>query len=188
VALGATTLPDVDEIDPAKFLPSSRSAAFRKSAWEAVGGYPEWLHFSEDVVFDLAIRKKFGAFVFAPKAVAHFRPRPTLGSFAKQYFNYAKGDGRANLWPRIHLIRYFTYLVAMPLGLYAAIAVSPWLWLVGALAGLAYIRRPLQRLMHAGKLSFTAALWVPVIRVIGDVAKMIGYPVGVWERVHNSKP
>jgi glycosyltransferase involved in cell wall biosynthesis len=185
VALGATTLPDVSEIDPAKFLPSSRSAAFRKSAWEAVGGYPEWLDFSEDVVFDLAIRKRFGAFAFAPKAVAHFRPRPTLGAFAKQYFNYAKGDGRANLWTRIHLIRYFTYLVAMPLGLYAAIAVSPWLWLVGALAGLAYIRRPLQRLLRSGKFNLAAVLRVPIIRVTGDVAKMIGYPIGVWERVHS---
>ena len=27
-----------------------------------------------------------------------------------------------------------------------------------------------------------AALWVPVIRVVGDVAKMVGYPAGVWWR------
>jgi glycosyltransferase involved in cell wall biosynthesis len=186
VALGATTLPNVEEINPEKFLPSSRSVAFLKSAWEAVGGYPEWLDFSEDVVFDLAIRKKFGAFAFAPNAVAHFRPRASLSSFAKQYFNYAKGDGKANLWPRIHFIRYFTYLVAMPLGLYAALAVSPWLWLVGALAGLAYIRRPIQRLIKSRSthgLTLTIWLWIPVIRVTGDVAKMIGYPVGVGRRV-----
>jgi glycosyltransferase involved in cell wall biosynthesis len=187
VALGATTLPDMAEIDPAKFLPSSRSAAFRKSAWATVGGYPEWLDFSEDVVFDLNIRKQLGAFAFAPGAVAHFRPRATLRSFARQYYNYAKGDGRANLWPRIHLIRYFTYLVAAPLGLYAALIVSPWLWLLGALAGLAYIRRPLQRLMRSGKFSLVAALWVPVIRVTGDIAKMVGYPVGVWQRITSRK-
>lgn len=182
VGLGATTLPDVDEINPAKFLPSSRSVAFRKSAWEAVGGYPEWADFSEDVVFDLAMREKFGLFAFVPNAIAHFRPRASLGAFAKQYFNYAKGDGRANLWPRIHFIRYFTYLVAAPLGLYAAISVSPWLWLLGALAGLAYIRRPLQRLMRSGKFSIEALLWIPIIRVTGDLAKMVGYPVGVWQR------
>ena len=105
IALGATTLPDVEEINPQKFLPSSRSVAFLKKAWEAVGGYPEWLDFSEDVIFDLKMRQKFGDFVFAPKAIAHFRPRPTLFSFMKQYFNYAKGDGKANLWWRIHLIR-----------------------------------------------------------------------------------
>jgi len=181
IALGATTLPEVNEINPAKFLPSSRSVAFRKEAWAAVGGYPEWLDFSEDVVFDLKMRETFGAFIFAPKAIAHFRPRPSLWAFAKQYFNYAKGDGKANLWPRIHFIRYFTYLVAAPLLVYAAVTVSPWLWGLGLLAGLAYMRRPLQRLMRRGALS--AIPWIPIIRVTGDVAKMAGYPAGVWERL-----
>ncbi len=191
VALGATTLPDMNEIDPARFLPSSRSVAFRKGAWKTVGGYPEWLEFSEDVMFDLAMREKFGAFAFAPKAVAHFRPRPSLAALAKQYFNYAKGDGKADLWPKIHFIRYFTYLVAAPLVVYAAVAVSPWLWALGAVAGLAYIRRPMQRLAKrtADLKNWTdwskALFWIPVIRVTGDVAKMIGYPVGVWWRIKN---
>jgi hypothetical protein len=30
-----------------------------------------------------------------------------------------------------------------------------------------------------------AVLWVPIIRVVGDVAKMVGYPVGVWWRWHH---
>ncbi|MDP2728372.1 MAG: glycosyltransferase, partial [Dehalococcoidia bacterium] len=34
-ALGATTLPNLEEIDPARFLPSSRSVAFLKEAWQA---------------------------------------------------------------------------------------------------------------------------------------------------------
>ena len=45
VAMGATVLPLRDEIDPATFLPSSRSVAFRKAAWQAVGGYPEWIDY-----------------------------------------------------------------------------------------------------------------------------------------------
>jgi RNA polymerase-binding transcription factor DksA len=28
-----------------------------------------------------------------------------------------------------------------------------------------------------------ALAWVPVIRLVGDVAKMLGYPVGVWWRM-----
>jgi glycosyltransferase involved in cell wall biosynthesis len=183
VALGATTLPDLSEIDPARFLPSSRSAAFRKTAWQAVGGYPEWLDFSEDVVFDLALRKQFGPFAFAPGAIAHFRPRKSLGAFARQYFNYARGDGRAALWPRIHFIRYFTYLVAAPLLIYAALTVSPLLWLAGLAAGLAYLRRPVQRLARARQLSPITLFWIPVIRVTGDLAKMLGYPVGVLRRL-----
>jgi len=184
IALGATTLPDVEEINPQKFLPSSRSVAFLKSAWEAVGGYPEWLDFSEDVVFDLKMRQQFGDFAFAPKAIAHFRPRPTLFSFMKQYINYAKGDGKANLWLKIHLIRYITYLIVVPLGIYAA-WVNPLLWYAGALAMVAYVRRPLARLIRQRRLSLVALVWVPAIRVAGDVAKMIGYPIGVWWRLGN---
>ena len=39
-AMGATVLPDLSDVDPLKFLPSSRSVAFLKTAWQAVGGYP----------------------------------------------------------------------------------------------------------------------------------------------------
>lgn len=185
IALGATTLPDVEEINPQKFLPSSRSVAFLKSAWDDVGGYPEWLDFSEDVVFDLKMRQKFSNFAFAPQAIAHFRPRPTLRAFAKQYFNYASGDGKANLWWKIHLIRYITYLVVVPLGIYAA-WINPVLWYAGALALVAYVRRPLTRLMRQRRLTLAALIWIPIIRVVGDVAKMIGYPSGVWWRIKNS--
>jgi hypothetical protein len=30
-----------------------------------------------------------------------------------------------------------------------------------------------------------AAVLVPLIRAVGDVAKMIGYPVGIWWRIRN---
>ena len=29
--------------------------------------------------------------------------------------------------------------------------------------------------------------WLPVIRVVGDLAKMAGYPVGVWRRARSAK-
>ncbi len=54
-AMAATVLPLQDDIDPASFLPSSRSVAFTKAAWQATGGYPEWLDYSEDLVFDLKL-------------------------------------------------------------------------------------------------------------------------------------
>ena len=114
VALGAATLPLRHEIDPATFLPSSRSIAFRKSAADAVGGYPEWLDYCEDLVFDLRLKASCGEFDFEPEALAYFRPRRSLAAFYQQYFRYARGDGKANLWRRRHLIRYLTYLVLVP--------------------------------------------------------------------------
>src|SRR5206468_161896 len=85
-AMGATVLPSLPDIDPLSFLPSSRSVAFRKDAWEAAGGYPEWLDYCEDLVFDLRLRELGKRFVFVPQAVAHFRPRRTLRAFYLQYY------------------------------------------------------------------------------------------------------
>lgn len=190
VAMGATVLPDIRDLNPQTFLPSSRSVAFRKNVWEAVGGYPEWLDFSEDVVFDLRARERFGPFIFAPEAVVHFRPRGSLPALARQYYQYARGDGKANLFPKQHAVRYFAYLVAAPLLIYAALTVNAGLWLLTLVSGLAYIRTPLRRLWPRLKTlslidRLQALTLVPLIRVVGDVAKMLGYPMGVWWRMQN---
>lgn len=190
IAMGATVLPETRDVNPKTFLPSSRSVAFGKQVWAAVGGYPEWLDFSEDVVFDMRVREKFGAFVFAPKALVHFRPRGSLRALAKQYYQYARGDGKANLFPKQHAVRYFAYLMAAPLLVYAALTVNSWLWLLGGLAGLAYIRTPLRRLWPRLKaLSLAERVYVllliPIIRIVGDAAKMLGYPVGWRWRMMN---
>lgn len=188
VVMGATVLPEIRDIDPQKFLPSSRSVAFLKSAWETVGGYPEWLDYSEDLVFDMALRDKFGSFIFAPHAVAYFRPRGSLRAFARQYYLYARGDGKANLWWKRHLIRYLTYLVGLPL-LGRLIWRAKWYGWVLLLLGIAtYSRRPAQRLWPATygwrpPTRLRAFALIPVIRLIGDLAKMAGYPVGLYWRI-----
>jgi glycosyltransferase involved in cell wall biosynthesis len=82
-AMGATVLPEARDVNPATYLPSSRSVAYHRAAWEAVGGYPEWLDFSEDVVFDLELRARYGPFVFVPDAVVNFRPRGSLWALAR---------------------------------------------------------------------------------------------------------
>jgi glycosyltransferase involved in cell wall biosynthesis len=190
VAMGATVLPAVDEIRPTRFLPSSRSIAFRKSAWQAVGGYPEWLDYCEDLIFDLELRDRFGPFAFAPRAAVRFRPRSTLRAFYLQYYRYARGDGKADLWRKRHAVRYLTYIVALPLVLLLTVVHSP-LWLaVLALGAAIYLATPYRRL-HRMPSSLpwsqkvAAILLVPCIRLVGDVAKMVGYPVGwVWRLRH----
>jgi glycosyltransferase involved in cell wall biosynthesis len=186
-AMGAAVLPELREIDPAKFLPSSRSVAFRKQAFDATGGYPEWLDYCEDLILDLRLREMYGPFVFAPEAVVHFRPRPSLRTFFMQYYRYARGDGKADLWRARHAVRYSTYLVAVPLIALGGALLTPWVWLLypaGAAAVFGTAWRRLVRMWDGLSLGqrVQAALWVPVIRITGDFAKMIGYPVGVWWR------
>jgi glycosyltransferase involved in cell wall biosynthesis len=189
-ALGATTLLTLEEVRPETFLPSSRSVAFRRDAWRAVGGYPEWLDHSEDVVFDLRLKAHGFSFHFEPRALVHFRPRPNARSFYRQYFMYARGDGMADLWRKRHAARYATYLGA-PIVVLAGLR---WrrLWLAGLVAFAAYNVTPYRRLRRwlpvlSPRERLIAIGWVPLIRVIGDVAKMAGYPVGVGARRGRSK-
>jgi glycosyltransferase involved in cell wall biosynthesis len=187
MAMGATVLPALADIKPERFLPSSRSVAFLKSAWEAVGGYPEWLDYGEDLILDLRLRARGYRFVFVPNAIVHFRPRNSLRAFFRQYYRYARGDGKADLWRKRHAVRYLTYGIALPLLLYLAIAHSA-LWLVPLLLGaVAMLWTPYKRLLPAlrtlnPRKRLSALLWVPLIRVTGDIAKMLGYPVGLYWR------
>lgn len=189
MAMSATVLPTLADIAPATFLPSSRSIAFRKAAWQAVNGYPEWLDYCEDLIFDFDLRRQY-RFAFAPEAVVYFRPRGGLRSFFRQYYLYARGDGKADLWHKRYVIRYGTYLVAAPLLVALSLWHSPW-WLLAALAGaVAYTRTPYRRLWpYLRRLTATERLYalalVPVIRIAGDVAKLAGYPVGVWWRANH---
>jgi len=191
VAMSATVLPHVSEIDPATFLPSSRSVAFRKSAWATIGGYPEWLDYSEDLVFDIRIKDFVGDFAFAPRAVVYFKPRTSVRSFFKQYYLYARGDGKADLWRKRHAIRYITYLVVVPLVLLLALVVHPVVLGLYIVGGAIYLKQPLQRFPAlATELTLPQKLlgvfYIPLIRIVGDVAKMLGYPVGLqWRRQHN---
>jgi len=186
LVLGAVTLPTVQEIDSEAFHPSSRSVAYTREAYQAVGGYPEWLDYCEDLLFDFALRDAGYRFIFVPEAIVHFRPRPTLPAFCKQYYRYARGDGKADFWRYRHAIRYGTYAALVVFILLAALHHPLWLLpFCGALIGT--LCAPYKRLAsHLEELSrrdrVVAMLWAPVIRWTGDIAKMIGYPVGVWWR------
>jgi glycosyltransferase involved in cell wall biosynthesis len=190
LALGATNYRHADEIDPAGFLPFGKSLAVRKAVWAAVGGFPEWASHCEDLLFDLAVERAGYRRAFVPEALVYFRPRGSFRAFARQYFLYARGDGRAGLWPQRHLARYGTYGTLAALLLTASrspVARLPIAALLLA-GGATYTRGPYRRLwpqtatLTPGARFYTLAL-VPLIRLVGDCAKMVGYPMGVVRRL-----
>jgi glycosyltransferase involved in cell wall biosynthesis len=175
--------PQVEEIDPSTFLPSSRSVAFRREWWERVGGYPEWLDHCEDLVFDIDLRNAGARFAFVPDAIAVWTARSSLRGFFHQYFNYARGDGHANLWPYRHAARYAAYVsgaVLVHIGKTHRVA-----WLVLAVGAAKHFAKPWARLRRSSRRS-SIPIWstalVPVIVITGDLAKIAGYVVGLVER------
>lgn len=192
-AMGAVCLPLLASVDPATFLPSSRSIAFTKKVWEAVNGYPEWLDYCEDLVFDFKLKVYAGKLAFAPAAVAHFRPRGSLSAFFKQYYLYARGDGKADLWRSRHAVRYLTYLFLAPFLGWLAVFNNLWWGALGLVLGsFGLFWTPYRRLIHiwdrCGRFQkVQAILWIPIIRITGDIAKLIGYPAGMLWRLGHIK-
>ncbi|HEY0735065.1 MAG TPA: glycosyltransferase [Herpetosiphonaceae bacterium] len=185
LALGATNFPDAEEINPATFLPGGNSMAFTKAAWEAVGGYPEWADTCEDLIFDLAIKERGLRFTFVPGAAVKFRPREHPRAFFRQYYTYARGDGVADLFLKRHLIRYTSYLGLLGVVLLARRRRAALLMLIPGV--IYHVYKPYRRLRERARhlplrQKLLAFAYVPLIRLIGDVAKMIGFPVGLWLR------
>lgn len=177
--LASTIMPLRSEIDPATFLPSSRSLLLTRKAIADVGGYPEWLDYCEDLVFDLALKDGGKDFAFAGDAIARWSARPSWKAYAKQYYRYARGDGKADLWRRRHALRYGAYAAGVAgaatrrTDIAALLAVG-----FGAYCS-RYVRRAWVRRPVDARRTAQSLVAVPVVVVIGDVAKMVGYPVGV---------
>jgi len=93
----ATMRGQLDPVCPETFNPSARSMACTKQVWIKAGGWPEWLGFSEDTLFDHKVRKMNVGWAFAGDAIAHWRPRSSIRSIARQFFNYGTGRGQTQI-------------------------------------------------------------------------------------------
>ena len=181
--LAAVNLPlDASEVDPATYMPSARSVAFRRDAIASVGGYPEWLDIGEDMWVNHRWRERGLDLRFAPGAVVRWRLRPTLIATWLQYFRYARGDARGGLYPERH---------ALWFGVYAGLAMALasrriWPKALAAAGAVAYARGPVRRARRRStdareRASATAV--APALMAWIDSAKMAGYAAGLVERL-----
>lgn len=122
--IGNLLYPRLDIIDPNKFLPSSRSVAFKKRCWQEIDGYPEYLYTGEDTLFDIKLKSAGCKFAFSENAIVYWRPRSNLFKLFKQYYLYAKGATQAGVLNTIAFEAFgqnvFSYLIPIILdyGLY----------------------------------------------------------------------
>jgi len=171
-----------DEVDPATFMPSARSVAFRREAIDAVGGYPEWLAIGEDMWVNHRWRERPFELRFAPEAVAEWHPRDSLGAIWTQYVKYARGDGQAGMYPERHALRFAVYG-----GLLAAIASRrTWPKVLATGGAVAYVRAPVRRArarVASPRDRAIATALTPALLAFTDVAKMTGYALGLADRL-----
>ncbi|TSC85010.1 MAG: putative glycosyltransferase [Parcubacteria group bacterium Gr01-1014_13] len=183
--IAAATIPAPFEFRK-NWLPSSRSVAFKKEVWQQAGGYPEWIPLCEDVVFDLKISKLAIKTEYIREPLVFWRPRTNLKSYFKQLFGYTRSDGHGKLWFHRQMARYVFYSVNI-FFLYLSLKTGPLLGALLLLVWLDYLRKFWKRwFIYCEKLSLVSKIlgfvFLPFIIVYGDIAKMCGWPVGVYER------
>ena len=182
-ALGAVALPLARQIDPTRYPPSSGSALFRREWLVRAGGYPEWLAHGEDLWLDREIWRAGGWFRHAPGADVGIRPRSSVRAFFRQYFLYAAGDGHAGMLVPRHIVRFAAYAAGVTLFQNPSPAARVLLILLaGAYLGRSLRRTPTMVRQTAGANPLVAATLAPVLRMVGDVAKMTGFVAGLSRR------
>ncbi len=174
-AAGVVSAPSLGEIDHARFLPSTRSVAFRSKAFDRVGGFDESLSHNEDTPFALALKRAGSKFAFAPEAIVRWRPRGNLGAFMHQHRRFGIGDGES----RVQAWFYGTIAAKYAAGLALLIAgfwfrPAWWaLWAAVALFIASQARRGLGRIP-----ALEAIFLVPALKVAYDLAYLSGYQKG----------
>ena len=180
--MAAVNLPlDASEVDPATFMPSARSVAYRRDAIEMAGGYPEWLAIGEDMWVNHRWRELGLDLRFAPDAVVRWRLRSGMLDTWTQYFRYARGDAQAGMYPERHALRFGVYAGAS-LALRSKRALPKLAALGGAVAyARTPVRRACRRFDDPGERA-RAIVVVPALMMWIDTAKMAGYAVGLADR------
>ena len=179
----ATMRGQLEPVDPDRFNPSGRSMAYTKALWRRARGWPEWVRFSEDTLFDHKLRRMNVCWRFAGDAVVHWRPRGSFRSIAKQFYHYGTGRGHTQI--DAASFAYNLRNLALTAGAVAACFLSTWaLAVLLPMIGYFYVwtfhhkalriaRKTNRRIAYPLCL---CVMWVVLVSNVG------GYLVGSWQR------
>lgn len=162
-----------NRIEKENFLPSSRSVAFRKSAWKKVDGYPEDLDTCEDLVFDKRLKDLNLKFVFTKNAIVYWTQRKNIFQAFKQFFSYAVGDGYANYFRSQTPFLFLRYLFAIYLVILSVIIKSFLLYGFVFLAPVIYVTWAIAK--NYNYVRHKKALFIlPFLQITSDIAVLSG--------------
>ncbi|HXY72984.1 MAG TPA: glycosyltransferase [Actinomycetota bacterium] len=182
ISTAAVSIREPEEVGPG-WLPSSRSIAFRRGAYDAAGGYPEWLGVGEDMYFDHQLVAAGTTIEPAVDAVVRWRVRPTPASTWRQYAGYAEGDAAAGLYPERHFLRFAAYALLTV----AVVKKNRPLLALATAGAVQYAVRPVwrawRRLEGRDTERLASLVTVPAAMALIDAAKMWGYARGLARRV-----
>ena len=185
--VGLATMPgQLDPVDPLTFNPSARSMACSKALWSRAGGWPEWIGFSEDTLFDHKVRLMDARWRFVGDAVVHWRPRSSLRAIARQFFHYGTGRGHTQIGAEGFTYNLRNILLIMTTAALCCLTN----WAIPALAALllyfyvwTFHDKATRIARRTGRLlAYPICLCVMWVVLASNT---VGYVVGTWQRWRN---
>lgn len=184
---GLLSLPDHSTKEQEELF-YGRCSAFRKTLWDKVGGYPEWLYTAEDSLFALSAKKLGLRILHNPNAIINWQPRNSLRKIAKMFFLYGKGNGRIAwgdikgtlYWLRNHILLWLSLFLGI---------IYPAIWLISLLlAFYLYKLIALPSVTNVRKIdmNWRREIYVPLITYIRNISSNLGYLYGFIE--YKKKP
>lgn len=182
----ATMRGQLEPVNPRTFHPSARSLACTKALWTRVGGWPEWLGYSEDTLFDHRVERLGVRSAFAGDAIVHWRPRGTIGAIARQFYRYGTGRGHTRIGAPD--FAYNLRNLALLAGTLSLSLFTRWALVAAAMLSLYFYvwtfhGKALRVVRHLREWraypACFAVMWVVLF------SNLTGYLVGSWQRWHD---
>ncbi len=180
--LAAYTCIMPDRLDKDNFLPSSRSIAFKKSAWKEVGGYPKYLDTCEDLVFARKMKEKEFEFKTSDNAIVYWPQRKNILDAFNQFFRYAMGDGMAGYFRPQTPLLFLRYILGFILLLFAIFSTSKLiLYIIILLFILYFVWSIVKNYRYVN--NWRAFIVLPVLQITSDIAVILGTLVGILKSI-----
>lgn len=176
-----------DKVDPAEYLPATRSMLLEKSVWQEVGGFDETLTVSEDFAFAHSMIGEGVKMGFCLDAYVFWLPPETWKQFAKNIYSFARDDVVAGLYrPKVALV-FARYAVGVGTFL--------WYWTHRMQGGAVIfvltiaLLYSIWAIMKLRKyMPWESQQYLPGLQIVADLAVMTGTIVGLLRKLHRFLP
>lgn len=174
------------------FLPSTRSMAFRKSAWERVGRFPETdKNSAEDTDFNYKAVKAGLKYARVKNAIVEWGMPSTIYEFRNKIYNYSKWDAKYGIWwhpiqrLRSHNIKSLSILFRYVVGVILLSCALVFNWKFGYLYLFVFIGIYLVWSFNKVYSEFKdtkIAIYGPILQITSDLAVIAGFVSGILNR------
>ncbi|MBT7309837.1 MAG: glycosyltransferase [Candidatus Pacebacteria bacterium] len=165
-----------DRVNPAHFLPATRSMMIKKQVWQAVGSFDESLTLSEDYDFAHRLEQAKFKLTFTQKAKVAWWPIETWQDFYQTVMGMAQYDARAGITRIKSYLIFCRYLIFLFL---AAVFFCPnWILCAAFVVVSASIYSFWAMWKNAQYLD-RSWYYLPVLQIVSDWGVMVGTIKGI---------